>query len=276
MIDIGVEPCAQLVISVARQQQIIDAINAGLTANIVQSFCFTGAPGTSKTYLMDAIRRTVLCEQAVVNERVDQVRKDRRLEADRIRRELPFGSHPPGPEPIQHYKFTCPRLITLAEWDQANIDRSRGIPTSYTFDLLTAQNIGLMAEKKRKSINEQEPFETLHIFLDEVDRRTSATVFSSAHFETFLNAVYRNAPRFRLGNDADFVQLIVAMNMSWAEFCRAYGNHVARRIDEMCIRIDFDQEFVIQPTPAPIAQTTLTNDPVAGAPASIVCMIAGE
>jgi hypothetical protein len=38
----------------------------------------------------------------------------------------------------------------------------------------------------------------------------------------------------------DFVQLVVAMNKSWSELENAFI-HVARRIAEMCVPIDFDK-----------------------------------
>ena len=39
------------------------------------------------------------------------------------------------------------------------------------------------------------------------------------------------------------------MNKSWIEFETAYGLHIARRIAEMCVRIDFDKTAITEPLP---------------------------
>ena len=49
----------------------------------------------------------------------------------------------------------------------------------------------------------------------------------------------------------DFVELVISMNKSWSEFEDAYGIHVARRIAEMCVRIDFDKTTVTEPLADP-------------------------
>jgi hypothetical protein len=51
------------------------------------------------------------------------------------------------------------------------------------------------------------------------------------------------------GNEADFVPLVVATNKTWPGFESAYGVHVARRIAEVCVRIDFDRAVIADPEP---------------------------
>jgi type IV secretory pathway ATPase VirB11/archaellum biosynthesis ATPase len=56
---VQIQPCPNLPISVERQQQIIDGINAKLAINPRQSFIFTGRPGVGKTRTMNEIRNAV-------------------------------------------------------------------------------------------------------------------------------------------------------------------------------------------------------------------------
>jgi hypothetical protein len=100
------------------------------------------------------------------------------------------------------------------------------------------------------------PYTSLRFFLDEFDSQPTVSEFSASKLQTFVNACYDNAPRSRAGNETDFVQLVVAMNKSWNEFESAYGVHVARRIAEMCVRIDFDKDVVTPPaSPRPAMNT---------------------
>jgi hypothetical protein len=221
---IEVTPSSRLPISIARQQQIIDAINNKLAINPRRGFCFIGAPGTGKTYLMNAIRKAIAVESANPSENL------------RSR---------PNILPI----------VTLADWQDANLDRVRGAAVSRAFGMMTSKGIRAMADNNAMfgrgvpGWNKPYPFETLHIFIDEFDSQPTASEFSSSNLQTFVNAIYENAPRICSGNDQDFCQLVVAMNKSWSEFVATYGMHIARRIEEMCIRVDFDKAAVVEPQP---------------------------
>jgi hypothetical protein len=90
------------------------------------------------------------------------------------------------------------------------------------------------------------------LFIDEFDSMPTASQFTYANLQSLVNACYENSPRCRPGNRYSFLQLVISMNASWSEFEAAYGVHVARRIAEMCVRIDFDEEAVIVPSPEPL------------------------
>jgi type I site-specific restriction endonuclease len=232
-IPLDVTPSAHLPISVARQAQIIDAINKTLTLHPRQGLCLMGSPGTGKTYLMQAIQRSVL------------------------------KSYEPRLGMVKHYdpqlglvKYDDPRMTatrptcymtTLAEWQESNLDRSRRVHSPLADDI-SAKTIRKIADNIRPN---KPPDQSLHYFIDEFDSQPTVSQFSSSKLQTFVNACYENAPRNRPGNGADFVQLVVAMNKSWAEFESAYGTHVARRIAEMCVRIDFDKAVITDPEPDP-------------------------
>jgi len=144
---------------------------------------------------------------------------------------------------------TC-YMTTLAEWQDANLDRARRTHSDLA-DNISAKRIREIAASNARMTDQTRLSESLHYFIDEFDSQPTVSEFSSSKLQTFVNACYENAPRNRPGNGADFVQLVVAMNKSWAEFEAAYGIHVARRIAEMCVRIDFDQAVIRDPEPDP-------------------------
>lgn len=108
------------------------------------------------------------------------------------------------------------------------------------------------------------PFTTLHYFIDEFDSQPTVSEFSASKLKTFINSCYENAPRYVPGSSQSFVQLLIAMNKSWDEFTSSYGLPVARRIAEMCVRIDVDRAVVISPPapphPAPVVVPDLAED----------------
>jgi hypothetical protein len=218
---INVTPSSQLPISVERQQQIIDTINKNLAKKPNQGFCFMGPPGTGKTYLMKEIRKSA--------------------ESD-----LP-------PEPFRRF---VPPLCTLALWQEDNVKRATGGESFSTSSRISAEEIiRVAANNVTKSHRVPDlkgrvvPFESLHLFIDEFDSQPTASAFSSSKLQTFMNACYENASRSRQGNDQECVQLVIAMNKSWEDFEKTYGVHIARRIAEMCVRIDFSKGTAQQPTP---------------------------
>ena len=219
---IRVTPSPSLPISVGRQRQIIDAINSRLATKPRQGFCFMGAPGTGKTYLMKAILNTV---------------------HDRI-------------ADLGNLKLTpvVPPICTLASWQENNVNRATHRPTNRALDSISADQINRVSQSNELysrglGLEKPYPVQSLHFFIDEFDSQPTVSEFSASKLQTFVNACYENAPRLCPGNDQEFVQLVVAMNKSWAEFEAAYGTHVARRIAEMCVRIDFDRVAVIEPQP---------------------------
>jgi energy-coupling factor transporter ATP-binding protein EcfA2 len=214
-IKLDVTPSPYLPISVDRQAQIIDAINAKLAIQPRQGFCFMGSPGIGKTYLMKAIRRAVENDDT----------------GDRVAEVFP--------------------LTTLAEWQENNVARARGEVTNSPLNGISAKWIRATREENARLRNagRPEPHYTIHYFIDEFDSQPTISAFSSSQLQTLVNACYEHAPRNRPGNEADFVQLVIAMNMSWGEFEKAVGVHVARRIAEMCVRIDFDRTTISDPVP---------------------------
>lgn len=217
--QIDVQPSSNSTISIERQQQIINLINAKLAANPQQGFCFIGSPGSGKTFLMKAIRKAVLQEMAETNKTIDD--------------------------------YICPPITTLGEWQEANLDRVRGNKFAGYFDLMTAKKIKRIAELNNGWEGRRR---TIHYFLDEFDSQPTVSEFSSSNLQIFVNAIYDNAPRIREGNEQDFVQLVISMNKSLKEFEESYGLHITRRITEMCVCIDFDRPASVSAVIKPSAQ----------------------
>lgn len=203
--QISAIPCPNLSVSLERQQEIINTINRKLAAHPRQGFCFIGNPGTGKTFLLKAIRESVL-------------------------------------RAVDHSKIQAmvPQVTTLSEWHEGNRLRAQG---EMVRNHLSIKSISDIADGNQHigRTGRGTPT-TLHIFMDEFDNQSTVSEFTSSNLQTFVNRVYENAPRSCTGNTQDFVQLCIAMNKSWAEFEATYGVHVARRIAEMCVRIDFDQK----------------------------------
>jgi hypothetical protein len=228
-------------VSVARQRQIIDTINRGLLANPLQGFCLMGKPGTGKTYLMKSIMRTVADRACLLHHPMGDLKSD-----------------------------PCvARLTTLADWQEDNLARSRSGRgdekepiSSTTIRAIAAEN----ARRSRFYFDDPRyvfPFTIAHYFLDEFDSQPTVSEFSTSKLQTFINSCYDNALRIGTGNSQAFVQLVIAMNKSWDEFTSSYGLHVARRIAEMCKRIDFDRGVVTEPAappPAPAVTPDLAED----------------
>jgi hypothetical protein len=236
MIDVRPIDSPLVRVSVARQRQIIDTINRGLLANHLQGFCLMGKPGTGKTYLMKSIMRTV---------------EDR-----------PYLLH----HPMCDLKSDpcVARLTTLADWQEDNLARSRSGRGDEKEPISSTTIRAIAAENARRSsgyFNDGTifPFTTAHYFLDEFDSQPTVSEFSASKLKTFINSCYDNAPRIGIGNSQACVQLVIAMNKSWEEFTSSYGLHVARRIAEMCIRIDLDRGVVTEPTPMPPPEVMVSD-----------------
>jgi hypothetical protein len=213
--QIAVTPAAHLPISVERQQQIINGINAKLRANPRQGFCFMGRPGVGKTYIMRALQQAAI------------------------------AAHTPGP---MNRRIVTPRMFTLAEWQVARVRQVRG-ESAPLADGISTERIRELARYNEQTSEAYKmtgvyPFVTYHLFVDEFDSQPTSSEYAQSGLQSLVNSLYENAPRLVPGNDQDFCQLVVAMNKSWAEFEAAYGTHVARRIAEMCVRVDFDREAV--------------------------------
>ena len=216
---LNITPYEGLPVSVVRQQLIIDVVNKKLASNPRQSFCFIGKPGTGKTTLMKSI-----AEYAA-----NQKRSGRTTT-------MPLVSE----------------VVTLADWHTRNhamiMDKLAPsfISSNKIREVVTNNKLWLSAGRA-------EPPNSIHFFLDEIDSQPSTTDYTRANWQSFVNACYDNAARNggRTGNATDIVQLVVAMNCPWAEFVAMYGQHVSRRIAEMCVVIDFDRES--QPVQAPPA-----------------------
>lgn len=221
---IHVTPSPSLPVSVERQQQIIDAINSRLAKNPRQGFCFMGAPGTGKTYLMKAIRNSL--RERIVGNQTGPLRSE----------------------------LVAPPICTLAAWQENNVNAVNSRPTNGALDAISADHISKAAQynvlySKGLGLDKPYPLQSFHFFIDEFDSQPTVSAFSASKLQTLVNACYENAPRICPGSDQQFMQLVVAMNKSWAEFEAAYGTHVARRIAEMCVRIDFNRVLVIEPKP---------------------------
>ena len=165
-IKLDVTPSAHLPISVARQAQIIEAINAKLEIHPRQGFCLMGSPGTGKTYLMKAIQLWVA--------------EYYRLGLTRTRP-------------------TIYRITTLAEWQEANLDLVRGEQSSLA-DVISAKNIRQVEISNSMYGFGGSPSRSLHFLMDEFDSQPTVSDFSSSKLQTFVNACYDNAPRIRPGN----------------------------------------------------------------------------
>lgn len=211
--QLTITPCPRLPISVERQQQIIDGINAKLRGNPRQGFLFAGRPGTGKTYIMKALQQAVLASYA---------------------------------QSAAWQRLITPKLFTLAEWQADRVRQVRGESAPFA-DAVSTERIREIARDNEQwseayKLNYVYPFVTFHLFVDEFDTQPTVSDFAQSGLQSLVNAIYENAPRLVPGNDQSFCQLIVGMNKSWPEFEAAYGVHVARRIAEMCIRVDFDRE----------------------------------
>jgi hypothetical protein len=227
-------------VSVARQQEIVDTINQKLKLHPLQGFCFIGKPGTGKTFLMKALMEMV----------------------DAYRLSMPG---------YRDIKTKCVNagLITLADWQEDNLARSRsgeepGLISSKWIRDVAAENMQKQAAFVwPNAVSWVYPFTSLHYFVDEFDSQPTVSEFSASKLKTFINSCYENAPRIGIGNSQAFVQLVIAMNKSWEEFTSSYGLHVARRIAEMCIRIDLDRGVVTEPSappPPPVAVPVSAED----------------
>ena len=169
-VKLDVTPSNHLPISVARQAQIIEAINAKLAINPRQGFCFMGSPGKGKTYLMRAIQRCV----------------------------------PKISEPYVEPQVI--KMTTLAEWQEANVARVRGEAVSWDLMRTSAKHIRDTAEhNRRQGWNPAPKYSSLHFFIDEFDSQPTVSEFSSSMLQTFINACYENATRVCDGNESDFV-----------------------------------------------------------------------
>lgn len=218
--QIAVTPSPTLPISVDRQQQIIDAINKKLQSKTRQGFCLMGQPGVGKTYLMKAIQNALI------------------------------AAHKPGPS----RRLITPHIFTLADWQTARVRQVRSDDAPLA-EAVSAERVKTLARENERlseayGLKQVHPFVTYHVFIDEFDSQPTDSAFAQSGLQSLINALYENAPRVVPGNDQDFCQLVVAMNKTWPEFEAAYGTHVARRIAEMCVRIDFDRNSgVVEPKP---------------------------
>jgi hypothetical protein len=138
------------------------------------------------------------------------------------------------------------RIFTLAEWQTARVRQVRD-ENGPLAEAVSPERIHEIAAQNRSmsrsfGLEHVDAFNSLHLFIDEFDSQPTVSDFSQSGLQSLVNAIYENAPRQVPGNEQDFCQLVVAMNKTWPEFEGAYGTHVARRIAEMCIRVDFDRE----------------------------------
>jgi hypothetical protein len=231
--QIDVTPSAQLPVSTERQRQIIDGINAALRRHPRQGFCFIGRPGVGKTFLMKAIRDAVKAR---------------------------FTSN-------KHNRFGfISDVITLSEWQSGMVLKVNG---GYS---RVADRVSVEAIRAVQYTNENEwewlrststpdefahvkaakfAFNTVHLFFDEFDSQPTLSNFAQSNLQTLTNAIYENAPRLVPGNEQDFVQLVVAMNKSFEQFTESYGTHVARRIGEMCVTVNFNETAPPIKSPVP-------------------------
>jgi hypothetical protein len=211
-VKIDVTPYSALPVPVERQQKIINAINARLAVHPRHSLCFIGSPGVGKTYLMNKIQEASLASGNT------------------------------------YTKPIVSKIVTLGEWHDSNLQASRegrqpGLISATRIRKVVGEN-NMWASYGSKQSN------TLHYFIDEFDSQATVSDFTSGNLQNFVNSVYTNAYRPCEGNETDYVQFVIAMNKSWAEFVEANGQHVARRIKEMCAIIDFDKG-TLNVAPAP-------------------------
>jgi len=107
--------------------------------------------------------------------------------------------------------------VTLAEWIRQtrewNCGRSRRAPVA-AHDV---RNLWKKRDCER------------HLFFDEIDTQPNYSHFSLSNLQEMINAVYECRER---------VRLVAAMNKSWNEFAGSVGEHVARRIEACCIKVD--------------------------------------
>jgi Cdc6-like AAA superfamily ATPase len=225
---LNIKPYEGLPVSVARQQAIIDVVNTKLAANPRQSFCFMGKPGTGKTTIMKAIQEYA----------ANQKRSGRTTTT-------PLVSE----------------VVTLADWHTRN---HAMIMEKLAPSFISSNKIREIATDNKlwTSAGRAEPPHSLHFFLDEIDSQPSTTDYTRANWQSFINACYDNSARNggRTGNATDIVQLVVAMNTTWAEFVNMYGQHVSRRIAEMCVVVDLDRESPVQASPASCSPTVVKLD----------------
>jgi energy-coupling factor transporter ATP-binding protein EcfA2 len=225
---LDIKPYDSLPVSGARQQAIIDIVNNKLAANPRQSFCFMGKPGSGKTTLMKAIQ---------------QYAASRYMSG------------------LTTTKPLASTVVTLAEWHERNLEAVKGeAPAPF----ISAKTIRKVVGENRMwlSAGRPEPPNSLHFFLDEVDSQPTTSQFTGANWQSFINSVYDNSARNggKTGNDTDWVQLVIAMNTTWAEFVQMYGQHVSRRIAEMCVVIDFDRESPVQTPPVSCSPIVVASD----------------
>lgn len=218
--QILVVPAAHLPISVERQQQIINTIKAALQRNPMQGFCLTGSPKKGKTYLLKAIRNSIRS----------------------------------GYRTITTVKGTegciVPDFVTLSNWLRARknteIGQAEG-EESYIARWISPAKIHELArqnENNSTALFETAPLTTLHLFIDECDTQPSDTLYALDQVKSLINEIYENAPRKGDGNQQAFCQLVLTMNKTWDEFKAKYGDDIAHRVDQMCLRLNFDTPYI--------------------------------
>jgi len=210
--QISIIPAPHLPVSVERQQKIIDGIKAKLRQNPLQSLLLIGSPGKGKTYDMRAIQKAVIAAY------------EPRYKIERC---------------------SSPSIFTLADWQEARARRVRG-ESAPLADEVSPERIEEIAAKNKWECGQLQmrmfAFSTLHLFIDEFDMQPTKSDFATSGLESLVNTIYKYAPRKCEGNEQAFCQLVIATNLPWDKFEIAHGIHLARRIDEMCVKVDFDRE----------------------------------
>lgn len=215
--QISVIPAPFLPVPVERQQKIIDGINAKLRENPRQGFCLMGRPGTGKTYLMRAIQKAVV------------------------------AAHQPKSKLFE--SCVSPIICTLAEWQEARVSRVRGESAPLASEVSPKRIKAIASENEAECgrflnpIPVTVPWTTFHLFIDEFDSQPTNSQFAQDGLQSLINTVYQYASRNRAGNEQDFCQLVLATNRTWQEFEATFGQHIARRIAEMCAIVPFGPEF---------------------------------
>jgi ATPase subunit of ABC transporter with duplicated ATPase domains len=223
---IEVTPSPKLTISVERQQQILDGINRSLATNPRQSFCFTGKPGSGKTFIMKALRGATKAERTTIAFVGDVITLG---EWHTMNHASVMGK---GPDTVLESADSIRKLAKANEQ----------IKRSNDFDMMSCTSANGVRLRRLHS---------LHVFLDEIDSQPSTTDFTQGNYQMFINRVYEHTGRKRAGNQSDCVQFVCAMNRTMAEFEQTSSLHVYRRILEMCVIVDFDKATITDPT-APV------------------------